>query len=93
MNIRIKNNMWTRIEWWDQLAHSDESVVLRNVGPKNKIKCELKLSQISHEDTLNLMNTLQMAVINGDSVFDVESWTNRIKKKKTRKKKTGEVNV
>lgn len=87
MNIRIKKNVWTRIEWWDQLIRSENSIVLRNVGPKNKIKCELKLGDINEGETLNLMDSLHMAVINGDPVFDVESWANRIKKKKTRKKK------
>lgn len=87
MNIKIKNNMWTRIEWWDQLARSDDFIVLRTVGPKNKIKYELKIGQIETKNTLNLMDTLQMAIINGDSVFDVEAWSNRVKKKKTAKKK------
>lgn len=85
MNLRIKDNLWTRIEWWDQLAKTDYDVVLKNIDSQGKNK-DIVLSisggrRMPQEKLVNLLDDVHVAVINNLRVFDVESWFSRSKKR------------
>lgn len=82
MRVRVKDNLWTRIEWWDQLAKTDYDIVLKRIN-EDKTDTVLSLSHLrSQEKLVDLLDDIHMAVINNAGFFDVPQWVNRAKKRK-----------
>lgn len=84
MYLRIKDNLWTRIEWWDQLAKAEYSVVLKKIDEDEKSELILSITgnRRSQEKLMELLDEVHMAVINNFKFFDVQSWFTRSKNRK-----------
>lgn len=82
MNIRVRDNLWTRVEWWDQLAKADYDVVLKKINDKEELILSITGPRRSQEKLLELLDELHMAVINNSKSFDVEKWFTRSKNRK-----------
>lgn len=87
MRVRVQENLWTNLTWWDQLARGKDRVIVRNVKEGDKVTAELNLGVTQNDEILSgLLDTLHMAAINGDDFFDVYEWITRNKKRKRTKK-------
>lgn len=90
MKIRVKDNVWTHVEWWDQIGQTSSDAFLKKTSPESpdiifsiyKIKSPEKLDQ--------LVKDLYEAVFNNMPIFDVVAWISRSKKRSTSNNKTVE---
>lgn len=89
MKVRVRDNLWTNLDWWDQLVAHKNQVIVRNLDINHKVTAQLVLVEDEDQEKLKaLVDFLHTSALNNDKSFNVENWMNRTQEKKKSNKRT-----
>lgn len=77
MRVKIKENLWTNLDWWDQLVVQKNQVIVRNVNETKAVISQLVLAENEDKTKLKeLLDFLHVCALKNDESFNVENWMN-----------------